>query len=78
MGAGRVRVSNYLIGDALQFPESWEIKSINPCHDDIFDCSEMLIYGPDFPSVNSQGDAERIELVYHKQIPVRIDIKRCK
>lgn len=66
MGAGRVRITNYLIADALRFPKNWEIKWIKPL-DITNGVSEMLIVGPDFPSVNNRGDAEDVELIIHEE-----------
>lgn len=63
MGIGKVKVSNFFIADALNFPKDWEIRSIIPNGDDR---SEMLIVGPEFPSVSSNGDIEEVRIIYHK------------
>jgi len=66
MGAGRVRITNRLIADALGFPDDWEIKSIEPL-DMTTGVSEMLVIGPEFPSVNNRGDAEDVKLIIHTE-----------
>lgn len=65
MGAGRVRISNFLIADALGFPKDWEIKKIESLSI-TNGVSEMWVTGPEFPSVNNRGDAEDVELICHK------------
>ena len=66
MGAGRVRITNWLIAEALGFSPDWEIKRIEPL-DITNGISEMLIVGPDFPSVNNRGDAEDVELIFQEK-----------
>jgi len=66
MGQGRVRITNHLIAVALGFPVNWEIKKIEIL-DMINGESEMLVEGPEFPSVNNRGDAEDVELIIHEK-----------
>ena len=66
MRAGRAEIANRLIAEALGFPSDWEIKRIDPL-DMTSGVSEMLIVGPEFPSVNNRGDAENVELICHRK-----------
>ena len=64
MGKGKVLITNDLIAKSLQFPADWSIDVIIPSKKGV---SEMLITGSDFPSVDGNGDAKKVELICHKE-----------
>ena len=63
---GRVRITNELIAQSLNFPIGWVIEEIIIVPDRLGQ-SEMLISGHDFPETNNRGDAEDVELICHKE-----------
>lgn len=66
MRKGRILISHRLLEDVLQFPPEWAIERMGtpPGAGGV---SEMVVVGPDFPEVDSEGLPRRVRLVIHEK-----------
>ena len=74
MRKGRIRISNTLISDALQFPIDWEIEKIESSPDRE-DESVMIVSGNDFPETTELGETEDVILIVHKE-SIRYEVEK--
>jgi hypothetical protein len=74
MNAGKVRISNQLIADALKFPVGWKIEWIEEGTASPSE-SIMIVSGPEFPETKREEELEMVELVCHME-KVTYEVKR--
>ena len=74
MRKGRIKITNALISDALQFPMDWVIEEIvsSPNRDGE---SIMTVSGSDFPETDDNGRTESVMLIVHTK-SIRYEVEK--
>lgn len=77
MKAGKVKVSNKLINEALQFPDDWHIIDIKRDTNSNSDVFIMTISGAAFPDWENDQEPKECRVIIHKE-NLRFEVKEIE